>query len=158
MIDKISKCELAKEVFDYEDGQLTWKSSPAKHIKVGDIAGTKHRDGYIQIRFKGKSYKAHRLIWILHNDAIPNDLQIDHINGVKDDNHIDNLRLVTPQENMWNLTKAKGYSWNKDVSKFQARIRISGILKALGYFTNEEDARQAYLNAKAKYHIIGGAI
>jgi len=154
MIDKISKCEL-KKFFEYKDGQISWKVSPAKQIKIGVIAGTKCRDGYVQVRFKGVYYKAHRLIWTLHNGTIPNDLQIDHINGVKDDNRIENLRLVTPQENMWNLVKAKGYSWNKDVSKFQARIRISGRLKALGYFTNEEDARQAYLDAKEKYHIIG---
>ena len=81
------------------------------------------------------------------------DNQIDHIDRNPLNNNIENLRVVTNQENGWNQY-AKGYSFNKENGKYRAQIRVNGKNIYLGYFENEDDARTAYLNAKAIHHII----
>ena len=78
--------------------------------------------------------------------------KVDHINGIRDDNRLCNLRLVTQRENDQNRRKARGYSWNKGCSKWEAYIRVDGVLRYLGLFTTEAAARAAYLKAKARYH------
>jgi hypothetical protein len=93
------------------------------------------------------------LAWYLHHGHLPINL-IDHIDGVRSNNRIDNLRDVTTQQNQWNHTKAKGYYWNKTANKFHAHIKIDRIKKHLGYYSTEQEARNAYLKAKEIYHII----
>jgi hypothetical protein len=98
----------------------------------------------------------HRIICaaFLGLDINDKNVQVDHINGVKRDNRLINLRLVNHQKNHFNQTKAKGYTWNKSKNKWQAQIKLDGKSKTLGYFENEEDAKNAYLEAKKIYHII----
>lgn len=144
--------DLLKELFDYKDGQLIRKVS-RRRGKVGDVAGFLNDGGYILIGINGKSHRAHRLIWIYHNGDIDKGLQIDHINGIRVDNRIDNLRLVTNQENAFN-TKAKGYSWHKEKRKWHSQITINGKRKHIGYFDTELNAKNAYIEAKNKYHTI----
>ena len=79
---------------------------------------------------------------------------IDHIDGNVKNNNINNLRIVSNKQNQWNQTKAKGYSWYKRDQNWRARIRVSGEVIYLGNFPTEEEARQAYLNAKLIYHKI----
>jgi len=78
--------------------------------------------------------------------------QIDHINGNKLCNHVDNLRIVSHQENHHNRTTAKGYCFHKRDKKWHARIRVNNKQIHLGLFNTEEEARQAYLEAKLKFH------
>lgn len=73
--------------------------------KIGDIAGTDNGDGYMKIRVAGKSYKAHRLAWLYVMGRWPKN-DIDHINGVRCDNRIINLREATRAENKQNTRKA----------------------------------------------------
>lgn len=80
--------------------------------------------------------------------------EIDHINGVRDDNRIINLRSVSRSENQWNRTTAKGYSWNKRENKWQSQIKINKKVIHLGYYNIEQEARNAYLAAKEIYHKI----
>lgn len=80
--------------------------------------------------------------------------QIDHINGIKDDNRICNLREVTNQQNHYNRTTAKGYYLHKNTNKYVAQLRLNGKHIYLGIHNTEQEARQAYLDAKQKYHII----
>jgi len=100
----------------------------------------------------------HRLVYYIHNpdwdiwDSSP-DNQIDHYNRKKDDNRIENLHVVTSQQNQWN-TNVKGYYWEKRINKWAAQITLNGKKINLGYFENEEDAAAAYLEAKPKYHVI----
>lgn len=96
-------------------------------------------------------YYAHNQSWNIWDTSMDN--SIDHKNRIRTDNRIENLRVVTNQENCFNRD-AKGYSWNKRDKKFQAKIVVNNKQKHLGYFEKEEDARAAYLKAKEKYHII----
>jgi hypothetical protein len=153
--------DLLKELFDYKDNHLIWKNRPP-HLSrfIGKIAGSTHHSGYRGIKINNVIYPAHRLIWVYHYGTIDKDMEIDHINGVKDDNDIKNLRLVTTQENCYNRSRlnAKGYTWNKNMGKWQASIWLNNKMKYLGLFTIEDDARKAYLNEVNTFHIIQGDV
>jgi hypothetical protein len=116
--------------------------------------GSNHTKGYLTIELNNKSYLHHRIIYYAYKDFdIKNpSIQIDHINRIKNDNRIENLRCVPNQQNQFNRD-AKGYYWNKRANKWEAQIRLNGKTIYLGYFDNEEDAHNAYLTAKEKYHI-----
>ena len=96
-------------------------------------------------------YYAHNQDWDIFDGSLNN--SIDHINRKKDDNSIENLHVVTSQQNQWN-TDAKGYWWDKRGHKWRAEIYVDGKSIYLGMFENEEDAAAAYLEAKPKYHSI----
>lgn len=158
MVNDAYAPELLRSLFLYDPvtGRLHHKAN-RRRVKVGSYAdSTRRADGYRQValRLDGKQYqlKAHRVAWILAHGAIPHGKQIDHINGIRDDNRLCNLRLVTQRENDQNRRKARGYSWNKGCSKWEAYIRVDGVLRHLGLFTSEAAARAAYLKAKARYH------
>lgn len=132
------------------------------NINTGKVYGVRGNEligkinGYISIKMKNnkKLYdlKAHQFIFYKAYGKVVD--CIDHINGNKTDNRIENLREVTQQQNQHNRTTAKGYSWNKISKKWQAHIRLNNKGIHLGVFDKEEDARSAYLNAKDIYHII----
>ena len=116
--------------------------------------------GYKSVKI-GKSYLVHRVIYYLHNqdwniDDSRRDNSIDHIDGNKQNNLIENLRVVTNSQNSWNTyhTKCKGYYWHKPNKKFRAVITVNYKRINLGYFDLKEDAHNAYLDAKKIYHII----
>ena len=145
------KCKLAiKKGFIYnpETGEIM---GPSGRIIIG-----KHSAGYISIQLY-KNNKPYRLFghifswYVIHKEIVE---QIDHINGIKDDNRICNLRAVTNHLNQYNKLNVKGYSWNKRENKWRVYIGFDNKQIHLGYFDNEEDAREAYLKAKEKYHII----
>jgi len=106
----------------------------------------------------GKTYKWHRVIYKLHNPEWNIDDNskcniIDHIDGDSLNNNIENLRVVTHQQNQFN-TKCKGYSWHKASNKWRVRITLNGKEIYGGLFINEEDAKNKYLELKEKYHKI----
>jgi hypothetical protein len=111
----------------------------------------------ISIYKKGKIFKSYSLLghhfawfWVNGNVEINN---IDHINRNKVDNRICNLRNVTSQVNQWN-NNGKGYYYNKQTKKYHAQIALNCKPIYLGLYNTPEEARQAYLNAKQKYHVI----
>jgi len=94
---------------NYADGNLVWAVAPSvrhRHLKDKN-AGTPDKDGYIRIVFKGKKMMAHRMIWEMFNGEIPEGMEVHHINGVRDDNRIDNLALTTRKQNAQRTTRKK---------------------------------------------------
>ena len=134
-----------------------WKRTPnVSTPKFRKIENKPNAEGYIYPEIGGKSVNQHRIIAsaYLGLDITDLKIQVDHINGVRHDNRLVNLRLVNNQQNHFNRTKALGYYWSKHAKKWQARIQIDGRLIHLGYFVNPEDARKAYLDAKLVHHQI----
>lgn len=102
--EKVLTQARVREVFSYnkDTGVFTWKTSTTRSVKIGDVAGCINTgDGYRQIAVDGKTYKAHRLVWLYIFGKFP-DKYIDHISGISDDNRLCNLRDVTHQENQKN--------------------------------------------------------
>ena len=134
--------ETLKERFMYNGRNLYYKN--------GIQAGGFDAYGYRVIKIAYKAYKEHRLIWLLVHGRLP-DKDLDHINGVKDDNKIGNLREATKSENLYNKKGIGGSSEYKGVSlhkcgKWQASCSIRGKQIYLGLFDNEQDAAKAYSN------------
>lgn len=146
--------------YDPDTGLFTWKCKKSNSVRANRIAGTINDNGYVIIQINGKLHKAHRLAWLYVHGKFPSD-QIDHINQIRYDNRISNLRCVSNQKNHFNRKKqvnnTSGYTgvhWcNKD-KIFISRIKISGKRIILGRFNCKQEAHQAYLKAKAELHII----
>ena len=122
----------------------------------GNELTTKSTQGYLFFAPKkdNKRYmiKHHQFIWYWVNKEIVD--CIDHINGVRDDNRIENLRSVTNQQNCFNKKETKGYYLNKKNGKYKAVIMLNGKIKHIGLFNTEQEAHQAYSDAKKIHHII----
>ena len=149
--------KLLRERFDYKDGQLIYKVITNRKIKFGSVAGNFNDQGYIVVQIDGKKHRVHRLIWIYHNGDIPNGLQIDHINNIRNDNRVENLRLATDTQNKYNRSKLKNNtSGFKGVHFFQnkwaATIRVNNKQKYLGRRDTKEAAYELYKAAAIKYH------
>jgi len=159
-----------EKIFPYESNvkqqlrqEFIYRSDGCLYRKVkGEIINRPSRTinrkrGYYYTSFQGKKVMTSRLIYIYHNGEIPEGLYIDHINGDRLDNRIENLRLVTKHENEFN-TRAKGYNYYKAGEKsgnvWQASIGINNKRIYLGRYKTEEEARDAYLSAKAVHHKI----
>jgi hypothetical protein len=140
-----------------------WGGHETKKEKWREIKFSKTFKGYDQCKItvdgiERRFYK-HRLVKLAHDptfdifDSSPSNC-IDHENHIRDDNSIDNLRVVTNQQNQFNRSGVKGYYWDKSRKKWVAYIMLDGKNINLGGFETEEEARNAYLVAKAKYHVI----
>jgi len=147
------------ELLDYnpDTGIFTRRVSRGSQL-AGSVAGTKHVNGYICIQIDGKIYLAHRLAWLLSHGFIPS--EIDHINLIKDDNSIVNLRPATRQEigrntgkRVNNTSGFKGVSFHKASGKWNARAQdANGKRSHLGYFPTPEAASVAYEAYAMKLH------
>jgi hypothetical protein len=104
----------------------------------------------IRINKKILTFKAHQFIYYVATGIIPT--EIDHEDGDKSNNKITNLINGTKSENQQNVKSTKGYSWHKQLKKWLARIKINNESIYLGVFDTEEEARQAYLDAKKIFH------
>lgn len=122
--------------------------------KKNKITGSVHSKGYISIGVCGKVYLAHRLAWLYVYGYLP-DMQIDHINHNKQDNRINNLRVVTNSENHKNKGVSKhgifGVKWYEPYQMWRARITVDRKDISLGYFKEYNDAVNARKNAEAYY-------
>ena len=135
-----------------KDGDM-WRILKSGKLKI--IKNTiNHIMGYNQISLGLMVYLRHRIIGYVYLglDIDNPKQQIDHIDGVKTNNQLSNLRIVNNQQNQFNRKKVRGYNLTKS-KKFKARITLNGKTISLGIFINEIDAKQSYLEAKLIYHI-----
>lgn len=148
-----------REMFFIDDQWcLRNKVTRSNNAKVGNKSGNKRPDGYIKISIGGKNYRAHRIIWALHYNKWPQK-QIDHINGIRDDNRIENLREADYSENSmngsnWSNNKSgiKGVRWREDMNRYVGFVGMNRKQKHVGTFTNIEDAIEAVRKVREEMH------
>jgi hypothetical protein len=126
--------------------------------KAGSLAGTSHgKSGYWQVGVDGKRMQAHRVIFAIHHGFLPE--QIDHINGDKADNKIENLRAATNAQNHWNTglrstntSGVKGVHWHKSSGKWAAVCRAEGRYHNIGLFDDIADAARSVESFRLAHH------
>ena len=156
--------EDVKKILDYrpETGELVWRERTARCVRVGDVAGCVDVHGYITVGIRKlgvrkRIYKAHRLVWLIAHGSWPNGL-IDHIDGNKSNNQLNNLRLVNGTGNSENVRRPNKRNQSGFMgvifvnNRWRASITVQGKTQYIGTFNAPEQAHQAYLEAKRKFH------
>lgn len=150
--------EKLKEELKYNPntGVFIRTKKTSNKVNIGDIVGYKNNCGYIVIGVDGRQMLAHRLAWVYVYGTMPNN--IDHINGITDDNRITNLRSVSHQENHKNQAISKnntsgvtGVYWVNQQSNWLAKIKVNYKDITLGRFDTKQEAALARLKAEVKY-------
>ena len=136
-------------LYDPITGIITNKFRRSSRAPEGEEAGCLKADGYRHISIKGEKYKAHRIAWLLTHGEIDPALQIDHMNHVRDDNRLVNLRLVTHRVNGSYERGAYPLGVYFHKGKLKVQIQINGKNEHLGYFDDVDKAAQAYQDALA---------
>ena len=145
--------------YDRETGVFRW-SIGRPGCRKGEVAGHVNAEGYRVIKLGRTPFPAHRLAWFLVHGEWPA-LEIDHINGVRDDNRMQNLRLADRSANMQNKRAAMsnnkscgllGVTWNKQHRRWQSKLMANKKRYHVGYFETAEQAHAAYLLAKRRLH------
>lgn len=143
--------------YNSETGILTWRKNFFK-TKVGKEIGAISNLGYRKVTHKGLTLLCHRVAWAIHYNEQPPEI-IDHVNGIRTDNRICNLRAVTSGGNVKNqrtASRSNKSSKYLGVSNFKgrwrAKIKSDGKYIFIGYFDTEEEARDAYIKTKRMVH------
>ena len=149
--------EKLKSLVDYVDNTLKWKHTKGRK-NAGQEIGTRHCKGYRQAQIEGKRYLVHRLVFLYHHGRMP-DTMIDHIDGNRLNNSINNLRECDRAENGYNSRKRKdntsGYknvSWSKATKKWTVRMSKDKKYQVVGYFDTIESAILAAKEARDELH------
>jgi hypothetical protein len=148
-----------RQVLSYcaDTGVFRWKEICCRRMSVGTVAGSVKKNGYVAIRVDGVRYSAHRLAWFYVTGRWPVG-DIDHINKTHGDNRFANLREATRAQNKQNSdhtlgsSKHRGVYWIKKSKKWGSMIEIGDQRIWLGSFEAEDQAAQAYINARAEHH------
>jgi len=150
--------ELDRLAYDPDTGAFVWRRSTSNRKPAGAVAGSLRRNGYVHIKLGGKSYPAHRLAWRIVHGLWPAH-QLDHINGVRSDNRIVNLREATQAENLQNRSRLAnntsgypGVTYHVRKRAWQAQIDAGGKRFYLGRFADPAAAHAAYVEAKQRLH------
>ena len=159
MATPILTAERLREVLRYDPAtgvftSLAWRG---QRLHIGDVAGTVNKKGYRYISIDKRKFLAHRLAWFYVTGVWPQE-EIDHKNGMKDENWFENLRPATHLINQQNQRRA--HSVNKlgvlgvifHRGCFRAHIKVDGKTKYVGAFATRELAHEAYVDAKRKLH------
>ena len=137
------------DVFDYADGKLFKRDGQS----VGSVNG----NGYEVIWVEGKKMQVHRAVFLMHHGYLPD--SVDHIDGNKLNNRVENLRDATLSQNQHNskLRKdnksgIKGVHWYKQTQKWKVELKVNGKTKHIGCFKELGDAKNAIEEARKQYH------
>ena len=145
-----------RALFEYRDGKLYWRQ-PRFGARRGAEAGTVGSHGYRQIVVDGKFYRTHRLIFLMHHGYLPK--FIDHIDGNRSNDRVENLRAANIRQNGLNSkirkdsrTGVKNVTFSKSANKFAVRLMVDGVRKTIGFFDDIELAELAAREARELFH------
>lgn len=143
--------------FAYSNGELFWKIKPCAWINVGDKVGSITEHGYLETKVNKKVYRLHRVIFLMHHGYLPK--LVDHINGNKQDNRIENLRPANKSQNSSNAkihsrntSGIKGVSFSKKTGKWVVQVVKNSQNIYCGSYDNLELAELISIEARDKYH------
>jgi len=158
MTKEILTQDLLNELFVYDQhtGILTNRIQRGSRGRAGYAVGYPDKNGYLTLKINGNHCRVHRVIWVMVTGEFPD--EIDHINGITDDNRITNLRSVSKIENHQNTKLPNnntsgviGVYWSKRDRKWCSSIRVNNGNKSLGNFDTIKDAAAARREAEIKY-------
>lgn len=149
--------EYAHSLFEYKDGGLYWKVKKAPHVKVGARVGSPAIGGYETVYVDGRNWRIHRLVFLMQHGYLPKN--IDHINGIRDDHRIENLRAATHVTNNYNKVAQsnnklgiKNVSWNNQNKKYWVQLVQNRKKVFSEMFDDLELAELVAIMAREKYH------
>lgn len=135
------------ELFDYDNGLLIRKGNIKGRLS-GSVLGTLRPRGYMVGVVDNEMYRVHHLVWMYHHGEFVKEL--DHINRIKNDNRIENLRPCNHSQNLGNVVprkhKYKGVTFCKQTNKWRARLNV-----CLGRYPTIGLAALAYNKAAIEY-------
>ena len=149
--DEVAARARLAEVLSYDPhtGKFTWKVSPSANTSAGGEAGhVMARKGYVQISIDGRRYVAHRLAWLYERGAWPKH-QIDHLNGLRADNRIENLRDVTASVNQISRSGRKA----RGVTKLGDRWKCVGCYRGKVVYIGCFDSFEAAIEARMEFEV-----
>lgn len=148
--------DLLHELFEYRDGHLYRRCAVPK-CKPGDKVGCLNQKGYLIVSINRKKYGVHCLIWLMHGN--PPVKMLDHINGDRSDNRIENLRAADSARNQYNsklnvrnTSGIKGVSWSKSYKKWSGKIWFQRRIYCAGYFDDKQECADAVARLRAELH------
>jgi hypothetical protein len=143
--------------YDPSTGVFTWINPTSNRVRLNDVAGCLGDDGYLKIQLMGNRYKSHRLAWLYCHGEFP-EFELDHIDGVRVNNQLSNLRLATSKQNkenvklkITNTTGYRGIHWDKSRQKWLAHITHNRKFHNLGRFNDINDALKAVITARNQF-------
>jgi hypothetical protein len=145
------------ELFEYKNGQLFWKISLSRRVNIGNKAGCLTNTGYLSVQINKKIYRLHKIVFAMHYGYLPK--IVDHINGIKNDNRIENLREANACQNNVNIgirkdntSGSKNVRWHKSNKKWRVEVRINKKRINFGAYDDLELADLVAQEARDKYH------
>lgn len=149
--------ELAESLFYYKDGVLFWKENRGTYPTKDKPVGAVSKSGYLESKIKLKPFKVHRVIFLLHHGWLPK--MVDHIDGNRTNNAIENLRASDAQTNKCNqkiyksnTSGVKGVYWKKSLGVWGAQISYECKKRHLGYYANMNEAAEIVDLARQMTH------
>lgn len=158
MADNILTQDYLKSIFEYRDGELCWKIKFVDKVTVGDKAGgIDCSTNYKRVKIHRKTYALHRLIFLFNHGYLPK--QVDHIDGNRSNNKIENLREASSSQNshnqklrVTNTSSIKNVSWSKVRKKWNVSLMVNYKRIILGFFNDIELAELVSIEAREIYH------
>lgn len=149
--------EELKQIFIYKDGQLFWREKTNNRINTVNPAGNKTPLGYVRVRINNEMYMLHRVVYKYFHGEVTG--FIDHIDGNRSNNKIENLRLCSWGQNQQNAklksnnkSGYKGVSWSESKKRWLCRIMANGKMVLDCRFKDKEDAIEKVRTEREKHH------
>ena len=141
--------------YENDTGNLVWNKTKGRAHK-GEKVGWLSKHGYIEAQVQGKRFKAHHLVWYIHHGYFPK--QLDHVDGDRVNNKIENLRECTTVENARNRKKKDNRALPRNVyhahidGKYRVCLTIGGKQLSFGTFSDLAAADRVAKQARESFY------